>query len=89
MDKRGIVNLEVKKDDRTYVFSMPIGAPLGEVYDVVLEMAAGVDEMFKEALERAKKEHEAVKARHAEYEKQIDEIDKEQKEMAEVINSKE
>lgn len=82
MNIREIINLEVKKEERTYVFSIPRGAPLGEAYDVVLEMAAGVDGMFTEALERAKKEHTNVKARHAEYEKQIDQIDNEQKEMA-------
>jgi hypothetical protein len=65
MDQRGIIALEVKKDDRTYSFLMPIGSPFGEAYDVAFEFLSEILKMSQKAVEQA----EQKKAEAAEKEK--------------------
>lgn len=54
MDQKAMVNLEVKKGERTFVFSMPIGAPFGEAYDAAFTVLNEIMEMSKKAVEQAK-----------------------------------
>jgi len=54
MDQRGLISLEVKKGDNTFVFLMPIGAPLGEAYDAAFECLQEILGMSQRAAEQAK-----------------------------------
>lgn len=54
MEQKAVINLEVKKEDRTFVFSMPIGAPFGEAYDAAFTVLNEIQEMSKKAVEHAK-----------------------------------
>jgi hypothetical protein len=54
LDKIGNVHCVVKKEDRTYTFILPIGAPLGEAYDACFKVLEEIVEMSKVAVERAK-----------------------------------
>ena len=40
MEVKSYISMEVKREDRIYRLDLPIGAPFGEVYDVVREMLA-------------------------------------------------
>jgi hypothetical protein len=40
MDVKSYVAIEVTREDRVYKIYMPVGAPFGEVYDVLREMLA-------------------------------------------------
>lgn len=48
MDMRLIVEIEINKNDRSYVFKLPHGAPLGECHDAVLEVLNKIVEMAKQ-----------------------------------------
>ena len=54
MDQRAVIQLEVEKEGRKYVFTMPVGAPLGEVYDVAFSVLGEILKISKEAVEKAK-----------------------------------
>lgn len=58
MDKRGMVILEVKKDERTYSFLMPVGSPFGEAYDAAFEMLSEISKMAQAAVENSEREKE-------------------------------
>lgn len=53
---KSVVNFEVKKDDRTYIFSIPMGAPYGESYDVCFEMLQKIKEMASQAADAQKRQ---------------------------------
>jgi hypothetical protein len=48
------VDLTIEKNGRTYVFSMPVGAPFGEAYDVAFGVLNEILELSKKAAENAK-----------------------------------
>ena len=50
----GVINIEIYKNDRKYVFSLPFGAPLGECYDACHDVLQEIIEMSKKASENAK-----------------------------------
>ncbi len=54
MELKSVITMEIKIDDRVYVFMMPAGAPFGEVYDVTFKMLEKVVEMAKNASEQAR-----------------------------------
>lgn len=54
MEQKAVVNLEVKKGERTFVFTMPIGSPYGEAYDAAFNVLNEILEMSKKAVEAAK-----------------------------------
>jgi len=54
MDQRAVINLEVKKGEKTFVFSMPVGSPFGEAYDAAFSVLNEIMEMSKKAVEAAK-----------------------------------
>jgi len=56
MNQRAMVQLEVEKNGRIFIFLMPIGAPFGECYDAAFECASQILEMAKEAAEKANKQ---------------------------------
>lgn len=49
-----VVNLEVVKGERKYLFSLLPDSPLGEVYDVLFEMRNFVVEKLNESLNKDK-----------------------------------
>ena len=52
MDLKSVILLEVVKNERTYRFEMPIGAPYGECYDVAFQVLGKISELSKEAVEK-------------------------------------
>lgn len=63
MDVKSYVAMEIKKEDRIYQLELPIGAPFGEVYDVVREMLlqakTWIDEADKKLAEQETKTADA------------------------------
>lgn len=45
------IMIEIKKNERTYGFSIPVGAPFGEAYDAAFEILQEVVEMAKQAVD--------------------------------------
>ena len=54
MNLRSEIIIEIIKNERTYRFSMPVGATFAECAQVSLEVTKAIDEMAKEAEARAK-----------------------------------
>ena len=54
MEIRNVIDIEIKKNERTYHFYMPVGAPYGEAYDVAFEALARITELAKQAADQAK-----------------------------------
>jgi len=58
------VNIEVTKEDRKYIFSIPAGAPFGESFDAAfkaMEVIASWHESAKEKMKESRpKDDEAV-----------------------------
>jgi hypothetical protein len=46
--------MEVTKNERTYRVCIPVGAPLGEVYDAVIEVAGEIVSIINQQVEKAK-----------------------------------
>ena len=62
VQKQAII-FEKIKDERTYQFIIPVGAPIGEVFDVIFEMLGAAEELSKQAFENAKKAMEEARAK--------------------------
>ena len=56
-----MIAIEIKKEDRKYVFMMPLGCPLGEAYDVCHETLQEIIKMSHELADRAKREESNLK----------------------------
>jgi len=54
MNVKSYIDIEIVKNERTYHFFMPVGAPFGEAYDAAFEALSNVTEMAKKATENAK-----------------------------------
>jgi hypothetical protein len=54
MNQNLMVHFEVTKNERTYTFQTPAGAPLGEAYDCCHEMLTQLVSMASKAAENAK-----------------------------------
>ena len=54
MKKNNCLEMEITKNERTYRFLIPMGAPLGEVYDSAIAFAAEIAEYIKEHIEKSK-----------------------------------
>lgn len=52
MKLRSNVIIDIEKNGRVYEFSMPLGSPYGEAYDVSHELSAEILNMSKKALEQ-------------------------------------
>ena len=53
VNQKAMINLEIEKNDRKYVLSLPMGAPLGESYDVCHEFLRELLSMSKVAADNA------------------------------------
>jgi hypothetical protein len=60
MDQKLRVNLEVVKNERTFCFSMEAGAPLGDCYTACYEALCAINEMIKNATDKAQPKESAV-----------------------------
>ena len=47
------VNIVIERDKHIYTFCMPVGAPLGEAYDVAWEVVKAVLGLSKQAVDQA------------------------------------
>jgi hypothetical protein len=65
MEQKAALIFERKKEERVYQFIIPVGAPFGEVFDVVFEMLGAAQEFSKQALESSKKALDEAKAKEA------------------------
>ena len=65
IDIQTCLDFKVVKGDRTYSFHMPMGAPLGEAFDVVFTVLEKVKELSNAAVEKAAKAAEPVKVEDA------------------------
>ena len=54
MDILNRIQFEVKKEDRVYSFQIPMNAPLGESYQVVLELVDKFVALINENAEKLK-----------------------------------
>lgn len=54
MDIRAMVSIEIKKNDRSFTFNMPVGAPYGEAYDAAFEVSSKILQMAAEAAEKSR-----------------------------------
>lgn len=59
------VSMEVKKENRVFVFAMPFGALYADCRAVLEEMMHGVQEMEKRALEQVEKVKAAEESKEA------------------------
>jgi len=55
-DQKGMIHIEIKKEERVYTFVMPMGSPIGECYDAAHEVLNTILEMGKQATEQTKRE---------------------------------
>jgi len=58
MKQEGLVKLEAEKNERSYSFIMPLGAPYGEAYDILFEMMQEIVDLSKKAADKLKREEE-------------------------------
>lgn len=65
MNIRAVINIEIEKNDRTYIFSMPVGAPFGEAYDAAYE---ALSKILTIAAEEAEKNRAKTDTKEAEQE---------------------
>jgi len=73
VEQKAVVNLEIKKGERTYVFTMPIGSPFGEAYDAAFNVLNEILEMSKKAADQAK----PAEMDQAEFQEAIDKANQE------------
>lgn len=59
MDIRSHVVIEIKKEDHTFSFSMPLGAPFGKAYDAAYEVLQHIVELSRKAADQAKQAESA------------------------------
>lgn len=52
LELKPTVNIVIERNGRVYNFSMPVGAPLGEAYDVSWEVVKAVLGLSKQAVEQ-------------------------------------
>lgn len=55
MKQQLLVTIEIQKNDRTYIFSMPYGAPIGEAYDSCHDVLKEIVQMGQNAANAAQK----------------------------------
>ena len=58
MVKQLMINFEITKGERTFIFSMPHGTPFGEAYDACFEVLSDIVKMSTEAADKAKRPEE-------------------------------
>lgn len=58
MNEKLVVHFSAEKDGHTFIFSMPVGCPLGLAYDAVHQVLEKITELAKKATEKAKQSDE-------------------------------
>lgn len=58
MNIRSQVSIEIIKDDHTFTFTMPVGAPFGKAYDAAYDVLQQIIEFSKKAADQAKQNPE-------------------------------
>ena len=56
MEVKNVICFEIEKEDRIYRLEMPMGAPLGEAYEVASNFLERMIELINENAEKAKLE---------------------------------
>lgn len=56
MNLKSSVIMEVIKNERTYMFVLPVGAPIGEAYDVAFDFLTSIIDMSKKAVDNTRQE---------------------------------
>jgi len=56
MDITSRVEITIIKDERSYIFSLPMGAPYGQAFDACNEILIEIASMAKKAAESSKRE---------------------------------
>jgi len=59
MKQEAFTHLEVKKDDKVYTFSMPMGASLADAVDAAFMCFKAIDQAFRTTIDKEKEEFEA------------------------------
>lgn len=54
MNIKSAVVIEVEKGEHTFMFSMPLGCPLGTAYDAAFQVLRDIVELSKNAVEQVK-----------------------------------
>jgi len=62
MTVKSLLSIEVVKENRTYKFYIPAGAPYGETYDALFTCLENVAEMQKLSIEQLKKQNPIAQA---------------------------
>ena len=57
-DKR--FNIQLKKGDQMYIFSVPDGTPYGTAYDACLEILIALNDMINKATEKVRQQPQDV-----------------------------
>ena len=52
MKQTAYVHIEMEKDDKTFTFTMPMGAPLADASDISFKIFKACDKMYREALDK-------------------------------------
>lgn len=55
MNLKSCVVIEITKNERLYTFTMPVGAPFGEAYDVAYQVLLKIADLAKEGAASAKR----------------------------------
>lgn len=61
MNQKACVQLEIVKNEKTYIFSVPLGSSYQDSHDALVEIAQGIRELSQQAqdqLDKAKAESE-------------------------------
>lgn len=62
MNQKGCVVFETTKNERNYTFCMPIGAPIGEAYDVAFEVLQELVKIANAESAKAERAKEDIQA---------------------------
>lgn len=62
MNQRTYVNLEIVKNDKSYILSVPFGANYQDCYDAAIEIANNIVEISKQAQEQSEKQKDEPQA---------------------------
>lgn len=68
MDQKAYIHLQEEKDGHKYSFSMEMGAPLADAAEVSFRMFKSCDKLYRDAIDKAIKEHEDKEAKAKELE---------------------
>lgn len=55
MNQKTYVQLEIIKNDKSYIFSVPFGSSYQDCYDAAIEISNNIVQISKEAQEQAEK----------------------------------